>query len=156
MVKKIMSSGVIMTRLEWLEEWGYLTAAVSFLVLGMIAFVHGWYVFVMTVPTGLLGATLHLTNNLLFVVILLELFRTLVNFLKSHRVTLEAFLIVGIITGIRKILTGGAQVATVEEMPAGIFYRHLMDMGANVSIILILVFAYFLYRRSVPPPGSQG
>ena len=154
-VKKIMSSGGIMTRLEGLEEWGYITTALSFLLLGMITFVYGWYSFFVSVHTGIMGAALHLTNNLLFVVILLELFRTLVSFLKSHTVTLEPFLIVGIIAGVRKILTGGAQLATLEEMPEAIFYRHLMDTGTNVSIIIILVLAYYFYRRSSPPIESK-
>ncbi len=154
-MKRITSAGGIMTRLEWLEEWGYLTTALSFLLLGIITFGHGWYSFFMSLHAGIIGAAFSLTNNLLFTVILLELFRTLVNFLKSHKVTLEPFLTVGIITGIRKILTGGAQLATVEEMPEGIFYRHLMDMGANVSIIMILVLAYYFYRRSSPPKDSK-
>jgi len=89
----MISSGVLMARLEWLEEWGYLTASLSFLLLGMITFVYGWYAFFISFWSGMVEAALHLTNNLLFVVILLELFRTLLNFLKSHTVTLEPFLI---------------------------------------------------------------
>jgi len=146
-----MSAMAWLTRMEWFEEWGYLTASLSFLALGMVTFVYGWYAFFISLTAGIIEAALHLTNNLLFVVILLELFRTLLNFLKSHVVTLEPFLIVGIIAGIRKILTGGAQVAQLEVMPEEIFYRHLIDMGANLLIVITLVIAYFFYRRSVQP-----
>ena len=153
-MKKMMSATAWLARMEWFEEWGYLTASLSFLVLGMFTFVYGWYAFFTSLTTGVVGAALHLTNNLLFVVILLELFRTLLNFLKSHVVTLEPFLVVGVIAGIRKILTGGAQVAQLEVMADETFNRHLIDLGANLLIIITLVIAYFFYRRSVQAPRS--
>ncbi len=145
--------------MEWLERWGYLTAGLSFLILGMITFVYGWITFFSSLTTGILHASLMLTNDLLFVVILLELFRTVLNFLKSHVVTLEPFLYVGIIAGIRRVLTSGAQLANlenVEKMPDQIFNRYLMDIGANVMIIIVLVLAFYLYRRSVQPAGTLG
>ncbi len=153
-MRKGIKSGAWMGRLEWLEEWGYLTAGLSFLFLGMITFGYGWFFFFTSLKGGVIDAALHLTNNLLFVVILLELFRTLLNFLKSHVVTLEPFLIVGIIAGVRKILTGGAQFAKLEIMEKDIFHRHLLDMGANLTIIIVLVIAYFFYRRSLQEKPS--
>jgi len=153
-MKKAMSATAWLARMEWFEEWGYLTASLSFLALGMFTFIYGWYFFFTSITGGVVDAALHLTNNLLFVVILLELFRSLLNFLKSHVVTLEPFLVVGVIAGIRKILTGGAQVAQLEVMPDAVFYRHLIDMGANLMIIITLVIAYFFYRRSVQAPQS--
>jgi len=155
-VKKLIASGTLMARLEWLEEWGYLTASLSFLLLGMITFVYGWYAFFISFRAGMVEAALHLTNNLLFVVILLELFRTLLNFLKSHTVTLEPFLIVGIIAGVRKFLTGGAQLVSLEEIPEEVFHRHLLDMGTNVTIIMVLVLAFFFYRRSLQTKEYKG
>ncbi|HEX9759197.1 MAG TPA: phosphate-starvation-inducible PsiE family protein [Nitrospiria bacterium] len=152
----MISSGTLMARLEFLEEWGYLTASLSFLLLGMITFIYGWYTFFISFQSGIVESALHLTNNLLFVVILLELFRTLLNFLKSHTVSLEPFLIVGIIAGIRKFLTGGAQLSTLEEIPDAIFHRHLLDMGANVTIIAVLVLAFFFYRKSLQIKEPKG
>jgi uncharacterized membrane protein (DUF373 family) len=138
-------------RLEQLEKWGYLTAGLSFLVLGMISFTYGWYAFFANFGSGMFHAALALTNDLLFVLILLELFRTVINFLKSHIITLEPFLYVGIIAGTRRILTGGAQLANLETISDQAFNRYLWDIGLNVVIVLALVIAVFVYHwRGMP------
>lgn len=137
--------------LESLERWGYLTAGLSFLLLGMVSFAYGWYSFLITFRSGVLHAALVLTNDLLFVVILLELFRTIINFLKSHVITLEPFLYVGIIAATRRILTGGGQLAVLETMSEQAFNRYLWDIGLNVIIVLALILAVFIYNWSSRP-----
>ncbi len=132
--------------LERLEKWGYLTAGLSFLLLGMIGFAYGWYSFLITFQSGVLRAALILTNDLLFVVILLELFRTVINFLKSRVITLEPFLYVGIIAGTRRILMGSAHVPNLETVTDPAFNRYLWDIGMNVLIVLGLVLAVFMYN----------
>ncbi|HLB02335.1 MAG TPA: phosphate-starvation-inducible PsiE family protein [Nitrospiria bacterium] len=137
--------------LESLERWGYLTAGLSFLLVGMVSFAYGWYTFLITFRSGVLHAALVLTNDLLFVVILLELFRTIINFLKSHVITLEPFLYVGIIAATRRILTGGGQLAVLETMSEQAFNRYLWDIGLNVIIVLALILAVFIYNWSSRP-----
>jgi len=132
--------------LERLEKWGYLTAGLSFLLLGMIGFAYGWYFFLITFQSGVLRAALILTYDLLFVVILLELFRTVINFLKSRVITLEPFLYVGIIAGTRRILMGSAHVPNLETVTDPAFNRYLLDIGMNVLIVLGLVLAVFMYN----------
>jgi len=132
--------------LEWLEQWGYLTAGLSFLLLGMLTFAYAWYTFLITLEAGILKAALTLTNDLLFVVILLELFRTVVNYLKSHVITLEPFLYVGIIAGIRRILTHGSQLIHFEQISWDVFKLYLWDAGANLAIVIVLVVGLYVFR----------
>lgn len=133
--------------LEVLEEWGYLTAGLSFLLVGMVTFVYAWVAFFSALDAGVLGALLLLTNDLLFVLILLELFRTVINFLKSHVVKLEPFLYVGIIAGTRRILTSGTQLVQFEKMDQLLFERYLWDVGANLIIVFVLVLGLVLLIR---------
>jgi uncharacterized membrane protein (DUF373 family) len=132
--------------LEWLEEWGYLTAGLSFLLLGMLTFAYAWVTFFLALDGGVLKAGLILTNDLLFVVILLELFRTVVNYVKSHVITLEPFLYVGIIAGIRRILTHGSQLIHFEEIKPEVFELYLWDAGANLAIVIVLVLGLYVFR----------
>jgi uncharacterized membrane protein (DUF373 family) len=132
--------------LEWLEKWGYLTAGLSFLLLGMVSFISAWYDFLFTFRSGILRAALVLTNELLFVVILLELFRTVINFLKSRVITLEPFLYIGIIAGTRRILMGSAHVSNLETVTDLAFNRYLWDIGMNVLVVLGLILAVFMYN----------
>ncbi|HEY3198500.1 MAG TPA: phosphate-starvation-inducible PsiE family protein [Nitrospirales bacterium] len=139
--------------METLDGMGYVTAGFSFLVLGMIVFTHAWYAFITTFAKGVLPAVLAMIHDLLLVVILLELFRTIINFLKTYVITLEPFLYIGIIASTRRILTTGAE-AYSENLSQGQFERYLQDVGLNVLVIVALVFAVYLARKRPPLDGN--
>jgi len=141
--------------METLDGLGYITAGFSFLLLGMVVFAHAWYVFVTSLGGGVLHAALSLIHDLLLVVILLELFRTIINFLKTHVITLEPFLYICIIASTRRILTTGAETAYSENLTTEVFHRYLLDVGVNVLVIVALVVAVFLARRGVRSIPSQ-
>ena len=139
--------------METLDGMGYVTAGFSFLLLGMIVFAHAWYAFVTTFAAGVLPAVLAMIHDLLLVVILLELFRTIINFLKTFVITPEPFLYIGIIASTRRILTIGAE-AYSESLGQEQFERYLQDVGLNVLVIVALVFAVYLARKR-PPVDSN-
>src|SRR5207244_11037063 len=88
--------------METLDGMGYITAGFSFLVLGMVVFAHAWFTFLTTWVAGVLPAALTLIHDLLLLVILLELFRTIINFLKSLVMTLEPCLYICILASDRR------------------------------------------------------
>src|ERR1700756_1083144 len=133
--------------METLDGLGYITAGFSFLVLGMVVFAHAWYAFAKSVASGVLPSVLLVIHDLLLVVILLELFRTIINFLKTQVITLEPFLYIGIIASTRRILTTGAEAAYSENLTQAQFERYLLDVGVNVLVIVALVFAVYLARK---------
>src|SRR5437879_12067017 len=90
--------------METLDGLGYITAGFSFLLLGMVVFAHAWYTFLTTLASGALPAALTLIHDLLLLVILLELFRTILNFLKNYVITLQPYLYICIISSTRRIL----------------------------------------------------
>ena len=141
--------------METLDGLGYITAGFSFLLLGMVVFAHAWYTFVTTIVFGVLPAALSLIHDLLLVVILLELFRTIINFLKTQVITLEPFLYICIIASTRRILTTGAETAYASHLTDETFHRYLLDVGVNVLVILALVLAVFLARRAPRLGPSQ-
>src|SRR2546428_7425896 len=139
--------------METLDGLGYITAGFSFLLLGMVVFAHAWYTFLKTLASGVLPAALTLIHDLLLVVILLELFRTIINFLKTQVITLEPFLYIGIIASTRRILTTGAEAAYSANLTNEQFGRYLLDVAVNVLVILALVFAVYL-ARGRPEAGT--
>jgi len=132
--------------LEWLEKYGYITAGVSFLFLGMVVFFYGWFEFLTGFRENVPRAVLALMNELLLVVILLELFRTVINFMKSRTISLEPFLYVGIIASVRRLLTIGAEITLQVEVPEIRFNQYLFDAMVNVGVVLALVAALFIHR----------
>lgn len=136
--------------METLDGMGYITAGFSFLVLGMVVFTHAWYVFLTKVSSGVMAASLSLLHDLLMVIIMLELFRTIINFLKTNVITPEPFLYICIIASTRRILTTGAEASHGEPLTVELFHRYLLDMGINVLVIVALVVAVFLVRKVLP------
>jgi uncharacterized membrane protein (DUF373 family) len=141
--------------MEWLDRWGYITAGLSLLILGMLIFAHSWFVFIIaaTKKGHLLIAGLQLLNDLLLVIILLELFRTVVRFLQTEILALEPYLSVGIIACTRRILTASAELSHLPEVTNELFYRYLMDVGVNVAVIMVLIIAVFLVRQRPAVPA---
>src|SRR6266705_1431768 len=140
--------------METLDGMGYITAGFSFLVLGMVVFAHAWFTFLTTWVAGVLPAALTLIHDLLLVVILLELFRTIINFLKTHVITLEPFLYICIIASTRRILTTGAATAYTKDLTQEVFHQYLLDIGVNVLVIVALVFAVYMASKRTAPPLS--
>lgn len=134
--------------MEWLDRWGYVTAGFSLLLLGMLIFGYSWVSFVRGVErVGLLVAGLKLLNDLLLVIILLELYRTVIRFLQTGILALEPYLAVGIIACTRRILTASAELSHQPEVTDMLFNRYLMDVGLNVVVIMVLILAVFILRR---------
>src|SRR6185503_19189896 len=119
--------------MEWLDRLGYLTAGFSLLVLGMLIFAHAWYVFMTKAGVaGLLPSGLKLLNDLLLLIILLDL---------------EPYLAVGIIACTSRVLTASAELSHQLNMTETQFYQYLMDVGLNVTVIMVLVVGVFLVRK---------
>ncbi|UCH91513.1 MAG: phosphate-starvation-inducible PsiE family protein [Nitrospirota bacterium] len=137
--------------MQFLDRWGYITACLSFLIVGMLVFGYSWFAYVQSVEKAFLPATITLLNDLLFVIILLELFRTVLGFLQSDRIRLEPFLHVGIIASVRRILTAGAEFSHQDDIPEELFHHYLMDMGLHVMVILVLMIALFLLKKTEQP-----
>lgn len=134
--------------MEWLDRWGYVTAGLSLLLLGMLIFGYSWVSFIKGIErVGLLVAGLKLLNDLLLVIILLELYRTVIRFLQTGILALEPYLAVGIIACTRRILTASAELSHQPEVTDLLFNRYLMDVGLNVIVIMVLIFAVFILRR---------
>ena len=86
-------------------------------------------------------------NDILFVVIILEIMRTVIVRFTDGVFQLDNFLIIGVIAAVRHILTVGASL-TMEKETTKYFNRALMEMGVNTGIVLALVFALFLARAA--------
>jgi uncharacterized membrane protein (DUF373 family) len=87
-------------------------------------------------------------NDILFVVIILEIMRTVIVRFTDGVFQLDNFLIIGVIAAVRHILTVGASLTMEKEKTTENFNRALMEMGVNTGIVLALVFALFLARAA--------
>ena len=87
-------------------------------------------------------------NTVLFVIIVMEILRTVVAHFDDAGLQLKPFLIIGIISAVRHILTVGAQTSLGGDTDAEHFGRAQIELGANAAVVLVLVLGLVMIWRS--------
>jgi uncharacterized membrane protein (DUF373 family) len=85
-------------------------------------------------------AIIHLVNDVLLALIILELLWTVIRFLKKQKFILAPFLAIGIIAAVRRILLIEAQTSFMEHVP----YEKLYEIGLSAFVVITLMVAYYL------------
>lgn len=83
---------------------------------------------------------IHLVNDVLLALIILELLWTVIRFLKKQKFILGPFLAIGIIAAVRRILLIEAQTSYMEFVPQ----EKLYEIGLSAVVIIVLMSAYYL------------
>jgi uncharacterized membrane protein (DUF373 family) len=101
-------------------------------------------------------AIITLINDLLLVMIIMEVLRTVLSYLEERGTSLRPFLFIATISATRRILAIGAQMSIAgETLPADQFQRAMVDLGANAAVILAIALALFLlHRHGIPTPEA--
>jgi uncharacterized membrane protein (DUF373 family) len=95
-------------------------------------------------PDGMLQAI----NDILFVVIILEIARTVIARFNSGFYQLSRFLIIGVIASVRHILSVGSSLTLSTGKTAEAFDRGIVELIVNGGIVLALVLAIFITRQA--------
>jgi uncharacterized membrane protein (DUF373 family) len=83
---------------------------------------------------------IHLVNDVLLALIILELLWTVLRFLKKQKFILAPFLAIGIIAAVRRILLIEAQTSFMETVQV----EKLYEIGLSALVVIILMVAYYL------------
>ncbi len=95
-------------------------------------------------PNGMLEAI----NDVLFIVIILEIIRTVIARFTDGFFQLRKFLIIGVIASVRHILSVGSSLTLNQGKTQEEFQRAILELGVNAGVVLALVFAIVLVRNS--------
>jgi uncharacterized membrane protein (DUF373 family) len=93
-------------------------------------------------------AVTYAVNGVLFVIILMEILRTVVAHFTHGTFQLMPFIAIGIISAVRHILTVGSALTLGQEMSDTEFDRLVLELGVNTGVALGLVVALVLLRRT--------
>jgi len=93
-------------------------------------------------------------NSVLFVIIVMEILRTVVAHFDDAGLQLKPFLIIGIISAVRHILTVGARESLGATEDASHFRQAQMELGVNAAVVLALVVGLVLVWRSEQIAGE--
>lgn len=95
-------------------------------------------------PNGMIQGV----NDVLFIVIILEILRTVISRFTDGVFQLDKFLIIGVIAAVRHILTVGASLTLESTKSDEAFRRSIYEMGLNAGIVVALVFALYMSKAA--------
>jgi len=99
-------------------------------------------------PTGMLQAV----NDILFVVIILEIARTVIARFSNGFYQLSRFLIIGVIASVRHILSVGSSLTLSTGKTPEAFDRAIIELIVNGGIVVALVVAILITRQADRAP----
>ena len=106
-------------------------------------------------------AIVALVNDLLLVMIIMEVLRTVLSYLEVRGSSLQPFLFIAAISATRRILAIGARMSIAGEgLTAAQFQQEMVDLAVNAGAILAIAVALFLLSRrgsdDGPGPPREG
>lgn len=91
-----------------------------------------------------------LLNSILLVVIIMEVLRTVLSYIREQGASLQPFLFIAAISATCRVLALGAEMS-VADFSEATFQNMLLDLAVNTLAILVIATAIFLNSR-VPQP----
>jgi uncharacterized membrane protein (DUF373 family) len=85
-------------------------------------------------------------NGVLFAVIIVEITRTVLSHFDKKGLQLQPFLIIGIVSALREVLSVGARLS-LNTMPAREVHTSLLELGINAAVVVGLAGSLVLIRR---------
>jgi uncharacterized membrane protein (DUF373 family) len=129
------------------EDVFHAILAIALLIIGIGAFYYSIERLITTAPffpNGMIQGV----NDILFIVIILEILRTVISRFTDGVYQLDKFLIIGVIAAVRHILTVGASLTLQTGKSDEAFELAIYEMGLNAIIVVALVFAIFLSKTA--------
>ena len=146
--KHIETSIIPIKYVDLVEDVFHAILALSLFVIGIGAFFYSIKRLIETAPffpNGMIQGV----NDILFIVIILEILRTVISRFTDGVYQLDKFLIIGVIAAVRHILTVGASLTLESGKSDQAFNRAIYEMGLNAGIVVALVFAFFLSKSAL-------
>jgi uncharacterized membrane protein (DUF373 family) len=120
----------------------FLAAALAMLVYSVVSFLGNLN------GEGFPLAIVALVNDLLLVMIIMEVLRTVLSYLEARGSSLQPFLFIAAISATRRILAIGAQMSVAgETLTPAKFQQAMTDLVANAGAILAIAVALYLLGR---------
>jgi uncharacterized membrane protein (DUF373 family) len=91
-------------------------------------------------------------NGVLFVVIVIEVLRTIVSRLQGQGFRLQPYLVIAIVSTVRHILTVAARLSLVGDEHGTAL---IIELVANAGVVLVLVTALVMLRRWALPDATR-
>ena len=144
---KVETSVLPLKYVDFIEDIFHAVLAIALLGIGIGAFFFSIKRLFETAPffpNGMIQGV----NDILFIVIILEILRTVIARFTDGVYQLDKFLIIGVIAAVRHILTVGASLTLGSYKDNEAFQRSLLELGVNAGIVVALVLAIYMSKQA--------
>jgi len=110
------------------------------LVRSVVDFLNDWHAFPVTVVAAI--------DGILVVIILLDIAHTVFGHLRASVFPVRPFLVIGILAGVRDILSASAQLTLGGTLTQTQFHNALISLGVGVGVVVFLLLGLLILRFS--------
>jgi uncharacterized membrane protein (DUF373 family) len=136
------------------EDLVHYAVAILLLTLGIIVLYHT-AVAVVEGGSSFSARVISGIDGILFVIIVIELMQTVLAHFEHTGFQLKPFLIIGIISAVRHILTIGAKLTLAGDLKGSAFSQSQIELGVETGVVLGLVVGLLLVRMGDRMGGNE-
>jgi uncharacterized membrane protein (DUF373 family) len=130
----------VMVAIEYAIVISLLLVAGIVLVRTVVDFLDQW--------SGFPGTVVSAIDGILVVIILLDIVHTVFRHIRSWTFDVRPFLVIGILAGVRDILSSSAHLTLSTHLTTSDFNDTLIALGVGVGVVVFLLFGLLVLRIS--------
>jgi uncharacterized membrane protein (DUF373 family) len=143
-----MLSTRIVSFLEKIDDYIHVFIAFVLLITSFAVVIHsiikGINKYIKT--KDLIESSVIILHELLLAMIILEVLWLIYDYLKTKNISVEPFLIIGIISSVRKILILSAK--PIENITPASMDLYIKEIATNTIVIFVIIIGLYLVRKS--------
>lgn len=132
----------VIVSIEYAIVVSLLLVAGIVLVRTVVDFFNHWSSFPQSVVSAI--------DGILVVIILLDIAHTVFGRLRESHFPIQPFLVIGILAGVRDILSSSARLTLSTSLKQSSFNDTLVSLGVGVGVVVFLLLGLFVLRFSEP------
>ena len=133
----------LIVAIEYAIVLSLMLVAAIVLVRSLVNFLDDWSQFPQSVVSAI--------DGILVVIILLDIAHTVFGHLRASVFPVRPFLIIGILAGVRDILSSSAHLALSGTLSAVDFRDTMISLGVGVGVVVILLLGLLILRFAALP-----
>lgn len=109
-----------------------------------------------TSTSGFPASVVPAVDGILAVIILLDIVHTVFRHLRSADFPVRPFIVIGILAGVRGILSASAHMTIVDNLSSTRFSQNVVELGVGVGVVIVLIFGLIALDRHGRTGANEG
>lgn len=102
-------------------------------------------------PSAYPGSIINALDGILVVIIVVDILHTVVTHLRSATIPVRPFLVIGILAGVRDILSASARLSLTARGTEMSFTQTIIELGVGVGVVLVLLAGLLVLHVAAHP-----